>query len=634
MFVGTKLFCRVVLALVIGWPALSAAQEPTPAGDGTPAASAANSQAASSQAANSQAAAAEKQTTSKRKNKKTKPATANGSTDTKAADTKSADDHLGQTAATQSLPVYANAPADAQQELGKAARRLAPAIFQAGIVEGGWGTAWVISKKHRLLVTNAHVADIGSAEPGKMVAVQNGTRQFYQVEKIWYHPGVRRYVKGVEGISVRSSDPDEGDIDIRSPDLAVLQLSSEGPDLTAEFTPVGTDDISNLFAQPVAIMGYPGSDNEGLPETGATAAATFHSGVISRITDFQLGTGAPANEQLFVQYTMSTWGGFSGSPVFLPDGRVAAVHNSSRSKEDRVKEIRLIAHGIRVDCVLEMLVHHGLDRFVSFPIDKNAISVDRWVNPDPRTEKARADLARADALVKEAVAFWSESKYALCEAKCNEALEVVPTYAQAFSWRAAALHATWLDSTVLTTEHSLRILQAALKDSARANQLAPNADEVIQFCRIQNAITWESGDTTFCKATLEVMNKFLEGDNLQDSHFRATALQLRANSYNLLDQNDLALADYSEAIRLDAKNPVRYDARAGFYESQEQPDYAAADRLVADRLRGGGVEVWWENKWYAATVLKTQGAYYYIHYKGYGDEWDEWVTRNRIKFNQ
>src|SRR5690606_1985992 len=141
---------------------------------------------------------------------------------------------------------------------------------------------------------------------------------------------------------VRSSDPDEGGIDTFSPDLAVLQLSAEGPDLPEEFTPVGTDDLANLFAQPVAIMGYPGSDNEGLPENGTRAAATFHSGVISRITDFQLGTGAAPEDQLFVQYTMSTWGGFSGSPIFLPDGRVAAVHNMSRAKEDRVKEMRLI----------------------------------------------------------------------------------------------------------------------------------------------------------------------------------------------------------------------------------------------------------------------------------------------------
>jgi len=374
----------------------------------------------------------------------------------------------------------------------------------------------VISKKHRLLITNAHVADIDHDVEGQMVAVQNGTAQFYNVEKIWYHPGVRRFVKGVSGISVRSSDPDEGDIDTRSPDLAILQLGPDGPDLEAEFTPVGTDELSALFAQPVAIMGYPGSDNDDLPKDGGTAAATFHAGVISRITDFQLGTGATPHDQLFIQYTMATWGGFSGSPIFLPDGRVAAVHNSSRPKEDRVKEVRLIAHGVRIDCVLEMLVHHGLEPLLSFSIDKGAPAVDRWVDPDPRTEAARALLAKADGLMKEAVEHWSKSEYALAVGKCDEALKVVPTYAQAFSWRAAALHSIWLESTVLTKEYSLKMLTQALKDSLTANQLAPNADETIQLCRIRNAITWESGDTSFCKTTLDTMNRFLQGDNLQD----------------------------------------------------------------------------------------------------------------------
>ena len=31
-----------------------------------------------------------------------------------------------------------------------------------------------------------------------------------------------------------------------------------------------------------------------------------------------------------------------------------------------------------------------------------------------------------------------------------------------------------------------------------------------------------------------------------------------------------------------------------------------------------------------AEILKQEGASYFIHYKGYGTNWDEWVTLERL----
>ncbi len=464
-----------------------------------------------------------------------------------------------------------------------------------------------------------------------MVAVQNGTASFHNVEKVWYHPGVRRILKG-HRLSIRSADPNDGDIDTGSPDLAILQLGSTGPDLTVEFTPASLDELANIFAQPVAIMGFPGHDTHGLPSRGESAAATFHSGVVSRVTDFQFNNGTPASEHQFVQYTMSTWGGFSGSPVFLPGGRVICVHNSSNF-DRRGDEVRSIPHGVRVDCVLEMLVHHGLDDMVSFEFDKSALQIARWIEPDARTEQARAALAKAAEILDESNALYEQGDYMGAAKKCGEALEVLPTYAPAFTSRAGIFYAAWIKSNDWPTERAMTVLNQALDDATRANQLTPGLEILLQLCRIRNAMTWETDDTSHSEKVLEVLNTLLHDEKSLDTLSRASTLQVRANSYNMVGRNDQALADYNECIRLDPKNPGRYEARGRFFKSIERSGDASADFLYADKLRGEGVEVWWEGTWCPAEILKTSGNQYHVHYKGYGAEWDEWVSPSRIRFD-
>jgi hypothetical protein len=43
------------------------------------------------------------------------------------------------------------------------------------------------------------------------------------------------------------------------------------------------------------------------------------------------------------------------------------------------------------------------------------------------------------------------------------------------------------------------------------------------------------------------------------------------------------------------------------------------------------VEVEWGGKWWAAEVLQVRGNQYYIHYTGWADSWNEWVTDCRIR---
>ena len=176
-------------------------------------------------------------------------------------------------------------------EFAKTARDIRQGIFLVGSPEAGTGTAWVISKKHRLLATNAHVADMFTKAPaGKFLAMMNNSDQTYVVTKAWYHPGVKRYATKDENLSLRSNNPLFGPVDPLCPDVAVLQLAAEGPDLPVELKRIaGPKVLFDLQALPVAILGYPSHDTAFWPGKGKKAQATFHVGVISRVSDFQTG---------------------------------------------------------------------------------------------------------------------------------------------------------------------------------------------------------------------------------------------------------------------------------------------------------------------------------------------------------
>ena len=136
------------------------------------------------------------------------------------------------------------------------------------------------------------------------------------------------------------------------------------------------------------------------------------------------------------------------------------------------------------------------------------------------------------------------------------------------------------------TERAMTVLNQALDDATRANQLTPGLEILLQLCRIRNAMTWETDDTSHSEKVLEVLNTLLQDEKSLDTLSRASTLQVRANSFNMVGRNDQALADYNECIRLDPKNPGRYEARGRFFKSIERSGDASADFLYADKLRG------------------------------------------------
>jgi hypothetical protein len=46
---------------------------------------------------------------------------------------------------------------------------------------------------------------------------------------------------------------------------------------------------------------------------------------------------------------------------------------------------------------------------------------------------------------------------------------------------------------------------------------------------------------------------------------------------------------------------------------------------------GAAVEAEWHGRWYAATVRASERGIQHVHYDGFGDAWDEWVSSRRVR---
>lgn len=64
----------------------------------------------------------------------------------------------------------------------------------------------------------------------------------------------------------------------------------------------------------------------------------------------------------------------------------------------------------------------------------------------------------------------------------------------------------------------------------------------------------------------------------------------------------------------------------------EEVEKAPLTRLIRRAPERGKAEVQWGGQWYPAEVLKEEDGKFYIKYDGYGDVWNEWVGKERIRF--
>lgn len=79
----------------------------------------------------------------------------------------------------------------------------------------------------------------------------------------------------------------------------------------------------------IFVYGFPGlAVNESSP------VATITLGLLNRVTDFADNVGSPATAQK-LQHSAQTSGGSSGSPIFLPSGRVIGLNAGSLADDER-----------------------------------------------------------------------------------------------------------------------------------------------------------------------------------------------------------------------------------------------------------------------------------------------------------
>jgi hypothetical protein len=461
------------------------------------------------------------------------------------------------------------------------ARDIRNAVMFVGRVEGAnvrFGTAFVISREHRLLATNAHVADLMSG-PGSLRAILNDTGAAYRVEQRWYHPGVRRRTRDRSAI-VRPQDPGDGELALPCPDVAVLRLAKDGPELPAEVTLASWAEMKDLFAQPVGIVGFPAYNFTHWPGTDDKVVATVQEGIINRLSDFKLEAAGPLEDLQLVQHSIETWFGFSGSPVFLANGHVAAIIAGTRPPVKEQGMVIRIPMAIRIDCLWELLAHHKLVDRVAIDADRGRRLAERHGGDDPEAEKLR----RAVQLVLEAEQLAWRKSHRDAISRCDEAIALAPNYAPAYRWGAEARWFLCSDATrALGVDEQIRLMRESLDYMRKSLGITKDLDDLIELVGMNNYYCGLTGKREGYDDSLDVLKKVLAMPALDRQH-RGRALQSRAAVRWALGDR-AAIDDYDEAIRNIPDDPFVYEDRATFYEQTHQDALAASDRRKAQELR-------------------------------------------------
>ena len=494
---------------------------------------------------------------------------------------KAATDELGKsldlTPDSKSLPVWTKPAPDAITELAHMIRRAAPSVFLAGKSGVGTGTAVLISKKNRLLASNAHVADIFYEGKGDMLAYQNGTSKSFKVVKVYVHPGVLRSSKGVK---LRGADKKLGSVVGRSPDVAVLQLA-EGDELPDELPFASRDELYDLFAQPVAMLGFPGTDTPGFPKAGEKAEASFREGVINRVSDFTNNAGGAAERQQYLQHSMANWFGFSGSPMLLPNGHIIALNNSGITFNQNGLSVTL-AWGIRADCIWEVLKANHLLGKVNLPKEAAAVDVARFYQPDPELKR----LEQVDHMLAEARMDLRSSRYQEALGKCSEAAKLLPNYAAVFDTRGDVYINTASLSLKSGDPQRLKYNQLGLADKKQALQLDPAntalyLDVAVATVNLANLTKPAGSKTVGSASAVAVADKMLSDASVSASN-KAYACRVRAAGMGY------SAASIRYLVKADALFPFNSDVKWSFaiyFRVNHNPVLAERQEALSRTLR-------------------------------------------------
>ncbi len=470
-----------------------------------------------------------------------------------------------------------NSNPGASEQLRLVGERLRPSLVMLACPFGGFGSGFVISRRHRLVATAAHAADLFS-HGLESFAILDGTASALKVKRVWYHPGTLRVMD--EGLHVRSFEPGDGLISNRGPDVAVLELSDDGHVLPLELELAGDEMLRMLGGRPAGLLGYPGSIEVPEVTQRPVASASFCVSQIGKMTSQFQSEDVPFEQRQLVFFRGALGDGASGSPLFLTSGQVAAVYVAGPDVLASEQGFRQCA--FRVDCLRELLTYHRLGIYSDRTGDKPRTG---W-GPDPHLREFR----KAVSLVRDAKRLRSREEYSNAAVRCSEAIALAPQYGGAFIERSKdRLYLLGNQWNKLTPQDMSSYQDAAFRDSYHCLEMFPEWNYA-RLIHTQNSIYTAvlRPEPSWFQPVIEDMNKML-GDNPGLDPLtpweRSFAINCRAQCHVFLGQAESGSLDYAESIRLAPDEPRWYVNRADFWNKNGRPDLAKADLLRAELIR-------------------------------------------------
>jgi Trypsin-like peptidase domain len=496
------------------------------------------------------------------------------------------------------LPKAQELTSEQRDQLEKAAMGLKPSVLIVGCHPNGdnaatpvaIGTAFVISRKDRLIATAAHVAD-RIVDSGHLVASTGIASVRLRVERAYYHPRLRRQLD--EGLCAYTMDPNDGRTANPTIDVAVLRVLDDGVELPDACVLATDDELRGLSNRPFGMLGYPESDGDdwhwptkSKQVTASLLISTLDQPVAyrgERTEERAQDPSAVEMDRRWVRSSEALGYGASGGPLFLPNGHVFAVLVGGGS-EFVNNEWQEFHESNRTDAIREIMAHHRIGIQVAVEharlLQSNAPIVDDRL---PRLRQAVALSRRSDFLRV-------DGRYREAGTLCNEAIQLAPEYGRAFL-RRANVYLSYCQSQwgQLRNDERQRYASMARKDVERWRSLDPLWREEAKMIEIYSELYASYADPDRQSLArgiecLDILITWHEGRNPEGTKYRAALVNARAQFRELSKDFLGALKDYSQAIPLDPDEPRWLVDRANFWNRRGRQDFAADDRAKAERL--------------------------------------------------
>lgn len=420
-------------------------------------------------------------------------------------------------------------PARAQNRASEVYRETLPATVLIKTGPGSWGSGWVISLKHRLVITNHHV--IADAK---------------QIEV--YFPALSRgKVIAEPEYYEEQADPIRGTVVDSDPkvDLALVELKSMPATAVELFLGLDTSPGESVYS-----IGNPGS---------AAAYWVLSVGTVRGVVTRKIQYKKQLVEARIVETDLAINPGDSGGPVVNDNGDLVGVISG------HVGDAQLISFVIHVSEVKNF--YRRTERLVNPRTEADLRARAEALMGKGRYDQAIADyttLLKADPgndeyLVQRARAFYLKKDYNSTLSDCDEAASLNRRNAEAFYWRARARLA-------------LKEYADALADVERAIRID---DERPEF-------HLERGEVFYTQDKYaEAVPCYTRVLELDPEH--GLAYWYRADAYYYNGEFAKAVPDYAAALKYAQTDPVIQERMGDALVQTGKPD--AALKLCQDALK-------------------------------------------------